>query len=244
MKTKSFFRKLSFRTTVFSFIFLGVVSSCSNNGDEILSDEEKLKLQEEELLTVEENNDSDFLLPDGEYSFIFENRTYTYTLTDGKVECDNTTKEMIDYLNSFENKLICVVNENQTMEYFTSESTYRKRYVTYEDPYRTTTLTLYRNKKYWGSRAHYNYDSRNGDTKTNTGVSWGVSSIKGRVEHVTAPLAAFFRVEFSDQANLSGRILRYELNNQELNVRNLKDVPLSPGSSENWNDRIKSLRMY
>lgn len=248
MKTNDLLRKLSLNTMmVLSLVFSGFMNSCSNNEDVVLSEDEQLKLQEQTLLTSTENSDTDYLLPDGEYSFIFEGKTYTYTLTGGQVECNNGTQNVLNFLNSFGDKLITVINDDQVVEYFTSENAYSRKYLKTRSgdvDYRTTSVTLYRNKNYWGSRSHYYFDSRNGATQTNTGVSWGVSSIKGQVDHVDVPLSALFSVDFSDQDNLSGRILRYSLNNQSLSVSNLKNVPLYPGSSENWNDRIKSLKLY
>lgn len=248
MKANTLFKKLSFSAMlVLSFTFSGIMNSCSNNEDAILSEEEQLKLQEQELLTIEENNDTDYLLPNGEYSFIYEGNSYTYTLENGTVECDNETRKILDYLQSLGDKLITVVNEDETIEYYTSEKEYNKRFINTraeEERYRTTSLTLYRNKNYWGSREHYYYDSRNGDTKTNTGVSWGISSLKAKVDHVDVPLALIIRIQFFDQNNLTGRMIQFHISKSEFNENNLKDVPLYPGSSENWNDRIKSLKLY
>lgn len=139
------------------------------------------------------------------------------------------------------------MNENEAIEYYTSEEEYSQRYIKTRAEvvkYRATSLTLYRNKNYWGSREHYYYDSRNGETKTNTGVSWGVSSFKAKVDHVDVPLAQVILIQFYDQNDLKGRMVQFNVNKAEYNENNLKDVPLYPGSSENWNDRIKSLRMY
>lgn len=252
MKTNVLFKKLSLNLMItLSVIFLGVISSCSNNEDYALSEEERLKLQEEELLSVEENSDTDFLLPNGEYSFIFEGKTYTYTLEDDKITCDNNTQQILNYLQSFGEQLITIKRPDNTIEYIISEEEYQQKYIeplieargTNDGVYRAVHLVLYRNKKYWGSRKHFDYDSREGENATNTGVTWGISSIKAEATHIIAPLKYNIYIDFHDQYNLQGRKLVYT-ETFNLNVRNLKDVPLYPGSSENWNDRIKSLRMY
>lgn len=245
MKVNVLFRKLSL--SMMLVLSFNAMNSCSNNEEVTFTEKVRLQEEEGELLTFEESNDSDILLPDGNYSFIFEGKDYSYTLVNGNVECDNNTLKILNYLQDFGDNLITSVNNDMVIEYFISNESYNKKFQKknkIEEKYRTTSMTLYRNKKYRGSRAHYHFDSRNGENKTNTGVSWGITAIKGQVDHVDTPYAALFNVDFYEQDNLTGRSLRYNLNASPLSISNLKSVPLYPGSSENWNDRIKSLRMY
>lgn len=252
MKTNVLFKKLSLNVMItLSIIFLGVISSCSNNEDFALSEEERLKLQEEELLSVEEDSDTDYLLPNGEYSFIFEGKTYTYTLEDDKITCDYNTQQMLNYLQSFGEQLITIKKPDNTIEYLTSENEYQQKYI---EPlknaridsdldYRYIDLGIYRNKNYWGSRKHFYFDSRKAnELATNTGVTWGISSFQAHAIEFIAPMKSVL-IDFHDGYNLQGRKLVYA-EFFEVKVSNLKDVPLYPGSSQNWNDRIKSLRIH
>lgn len=232
-------RVLNYVKFVFTVFFLGSfavmgLTSCSNDESEVIENENPLL--------------------NASITFKYDGSVYSYEMDNGELKCDDRTKSVIDFLWNCDD-LVTYIHDDGSIEYFMSEEDC-KNAIFWERPElalssasRATekeryyvTLRIYENAKYKGANRFYERIGNGiitlGDLTT---LGWGITSFKLNFINSLPPLMNETGVRFYAEKGLSGESIGYRTKGEQA-ISNFTSVPLRPGSSENWNDRAKSLK--
>lgn len=210
------------------------LTSCSNNEDGVMGNENPLL------------NTS--------ITFKYDGNVYSYEMENGELKCDDRTKSIIDFLWDCDG-LVTYIHDDGSIEYFTSEeecrnamlfgrpeleSSFNSRATEKQRYY--VTLNIYNDAKYKGANQFYErigYGSNAVNDLTTLG--WGVTSFRINLINCLPPILNETGVRFYAEKNLSGQSIGYTTKREQA-IDNFGNIPLRPGSTENWNDRAKSLK--
>ncbi len=230
MKIMSFFYYVNL---ILGFTLMLGLYSCSN---------------EEEILSYKKEDDE--VLKNYEWNFIYKGKEYSCQVIDGIVTCSDETRNIIDKLaiNPF---FVTEITEDGKIVYYDNENEFEAKSRNMEKVLLSSSvnkthalLKLYQNRRYRGHSKGYDIyaDSQPEINVANlNAIGWGdyISSFKISIVEVTVPYSARARVFFYEDIDYGGHSIVY---NTDTSVKNLHDVPLFPGSSDKWGDRISSFK--
>lgn len=186
------------------------------------------------------------------YTFIYKGNIYEYKQIEGDIICSDETKEIINELQA-DKSLVTFVHENGDIEYFNENEL--KEYLesivpanqitsnsraTDKDRFYST-LNVYDGKDNRGTSKQYEAIGLNSNLTIGTwSLSWGISSFKLTLVNVLPPLIPQTGVRFCSETALRGYSLYYTTDKSI--TKNFADIPLYAGSSEKWDNHVKSFK--
>ena len=220
-------------------------TSCSSELEEVQSEASMTR-------SLELSKDDNSTLKNYSWTFTYKGEEYSYEVMDGKMTCDERTYKIVDLLSANPN-LVTFMDANDKVVYYDTRADYElaensdKQLLEY--PYgeiKSINLSLFEDKKY---RGHVLVYDREGSDANLHVKGWGdrISSVKlditGEENHAPLPK---IRVEatFYEDIQFGGHQLVFTAYlDMAAHKRDLRDIPLGPGVSGNWGDRISSLKI-